>query len=265
MAGLLAAGLLAVLSGSARAADGLEVLAVSGAVRYRAPGSLELKDVRKGDSLAKDVRIKLEKGGSLQLKSPMGDELNLKDEGYLKLAELVPQGATQLRLDLFRGNVKSKVAELKPGSFFEVKTPVAVAGVRGTVFECQVANDGATMVAVEKGEVQVRDVEGASEPVQVKQGERASVQASGQVSVTSADGGTRSATTTASAASGAATSAAPAASAAEDLQEALSEISEAIVEQLQQKLDEQQVQKLEEAVKAQQQSLRIQVEIKDRE
>lgn len=53
----------------------------------------------------------------------------------------------------------SVTKRITPGSQFEVETPAAVAGVRGTKFEVSVAPTGATTVYVEEGVVEVRGLQ----------------------------------------------------------------------------------------------------------
>jgi len=59
-------------------------------------------------------------------------------------------------IEVTTGRIWASVEKLKPGSKFEVKTPSAVATVRGTAFEISVAPDGTTTVKTTEGEVLVQ-------------------------------------------------------------------------------------------------------------
>lgn len=74
-------------------------------------------------------------------------------------ARLVVEQADTLRsLKLLWGKLWAKVAKLSSAQCrFQVETPTAVAGVRGTVFRVEVDPDSATRVAVEEGEVEVSE------------------------------------------------------------------------------------------------------------
>lgn len=199
---LLALLALAMILSVAPAAEGLEVLFSGGEVKYRPPAdaagaapagesekSREQKDVvsvKKGDVLAEDGRIMMGDGAELELRSAMGDVMKFKDKCYVRISTLFRDGEKNksgLSLNLFRGNLKSQVAKLSQDSFFEVKTPVAVAGVRGTEFECTVEESGATVVEVQSGTIEIRDPEGVAPAVPVGVGQKASVSSSGAVKV----------------------------------------------------------------------------------
>jgi len=53
------------------------------------------------------------------------------------------------------GRFFAKVSKLTAKSTFQVETPTAVAGVRGTVFRVDIAEDSSSTVAVEEGEVEI--------------------------------------------------------------------------------------------------------------
>lgn len=61
-----------------------------------------------------------------------------------------------LLLELHRGVVRQALSKLPPGTSFEVATPQAILGVRGTVFSTSVRDDIETII-VHEGSVEVRD------------------------------------------------------------------------------------------------------------
>ncbi len=87
-------------------------------------------------------------------------ELAFLDGTSVRISEnarlLVQQADTLRSLKLLWGKLWAKVAKLSSAhSRFQVETPTAVAGVRGTEFRVEVDPDSATRVAVEEGEVEV--------------------------------------------------------------------------------------------------------------
>ncbi len=85
---------------------------------------------------AKDI-IKTDKTGSASIELPDGSVANIGPSSRLKMTSFVDKFNKQkkaIQLDLIIGAGKFKVNKLKGGETFLVKTPTAVAGVRGTEF-----------------------------------------------------------------------------------------------------------------------------------
>jgi len=78
----------------------------------------------------------------------------------VKEVEVEPDGAIRVRTNLTRGKIWSLVEKLKSEkSRYEVETPTAIAGVRGTTFMVNVDSDGrSSRIAVVEGEVGVRSM-----------------------------------------------------------------------------------------------------------
>jgi hypothetical protein len=74
--------------------------------------------------------------GYAELELADGSVLRLAPESSLRLGvvALNAQGKRQVQLEVLRGTIEAEVAKGGPGSIFEMKTPTAVAGVRGTSF-----------------------------------------------------------------------------------------------------------------------------------
>jgi len=87
--------------------------------------------------------IVFEKTGTVELKGPARfkiEKATIEDE------------KTETVTFLEQGKLRAKVRKLaESGSIFQIKTPVAVATVRGTIFSLGVALTGATILAVTKG------------------------------------------------------------------------------------------------------------------
>ncbi len=89
-------------------------------------------------------------------------ELSFVDGTSIRISEqcrlAVDQADTLRSLKLLWGKLWAKVAKMSSSKTrFQVETPTAVAGVRGTIFRVEVETDSATKVAVEEGEVEIYD------------------------------------------------------------------------------------------------------------
>jgi hypothetical protein len=165
-------------------AASFKVVETKGSPFYRPAGSLKKATFSKGAALEPGGRIKMANGDFVKLTTPMGDSIELSGSTYIKLDQLdSTKGATKVSLELFKGLATNKVAKLGKESSFSIRTPSAVAGVRGTEFQVAVSESGETEVAVMEGEVGVSDADGTSEPVPVTAGKSAKVNKSGGVSV----------------------------------------------------------------------------------
>ena len=166
-------------------ADAFKVAEVKGAPLYRAKGQLKAITIVEGAELIPGGRIKMKDGEFLKLSTPMGDDIQLSGKTYMRLEALssTANGKSVCQLELFQGIAKNKVHKLQADSVYTVRTPTAVAGVRGTEFQCEVAETGETEVFVLEGEVEVESTSGDGESVSVGSGEKAKVKTSGSVAV----------------------------------------------------------------------------------
>jgi hypothetical protein len=107
-------------------------------------------------------------GSQAELKMEQGHNMTLREKSTLKVDA---QRGQEARFSLLLGRVRSFVAKLQPQSKFEIKTPVAVASVRGTVFELEVLENQTSRLSVLEGVVNYRDLAGIGAEVQVLQGQ----------------------------------------------------------------------------------------------
>lgn len=112
---------------------------------------------------------------------PDGTQVRLEKGGKLVLAEEGP-GVVVFRL--LAGKAWARVAKNR-GRRFEIRTPVAVAAVRGTEFTVEINDDGQTVTQVLEGVVAVTPLR-ADKPV----GRETLVQKGESVSVSEEDGET---------------------------------------------------------------------------
>lgn len=112
-----------------------------------------------GDTLGDGQAIDVPARGFLTLRLPDGSLLHLDAGTRLRIAELRdPRRAGELRarFDLQRGRVESVVKPQQPGSRHDVRTPLAVAGVRGTRFGVALDEQGTAMLSdVTQGRIEI--------------------------------------------------------------------------------------------------------------
>jgi hypothetical protein len=96
----------------------------------------------------------IETGDKSSVIVQVGDELLVRFEANTKVVVTSIKDIAKREINLEKGKVLSSVQKLKKGNEYFVKTPTAVASVRGTEFLTDYA-DGKTIVAVGKGKVSV--------------------------------------------------------------------------------------------------------------
>lgn len=113
-----------------------------------------------GQRLEEGARIEIGDGGFVSLRLADGSEVRLSTGTTLRLRELRHEpasGRAQSSLELQRGRVDATVPALRPGtrSRFDVRTPLAVGGVRGTTFGVSAGQQGEFIGDVREGSIQV--------------------------------------------------------------------------------------------------------------
>ncbi len=107
-----------------------------GKVDVRHAGSRQWEPGRESMVLTKGAKIKTGKDGRLELILLDGSNIQLKENSSLTIRNLGinSRGNRDTLLECRRGKLRIEVMELDAASSFKIKTPVAVAGVRGTLF-----------------------------------------------------------------------------------------------------------------------------------
>ncbi len=111
------------------------------------PRSIAIKEIVKDGDV-------IETGDKSSVVVQVGDELLVRFEENTKVVVTSITNIAKREITLDKGKVLSSVTKLKKGNEYFVKTPTAVASVRGTQFLTDYA-DGKTVVAVGKGRVSV--------------------------------------------------------------------------------------------------------------
>lgn len=164
-----------------------------------------------GQTVSKDATIEVKNNSMAVLQFASAASITLKANSVLSIANLSKNdsGKPVIELSQNTGSSFSKIA--KGQSEFSIKTPTAVAGVRGTSFELVVGNGKTTQIKLLEGKVQVskpdatkeemaaapvveagQKVEataaGVAKPVEITEAEKSSLQAMNTVEIAPASG-----------------------------------------------------------------------------
>ena len=135
------------------------VTALEGRAQVFAKAGGPGRNLKKGDHLGKDQEIRVGERSRIELRFPDGTVMRLSEGSRLSLNEVLFSGKTQrknVKVGLGVGKLWANVRKLMtPDSAVEVKTTNAVAGVRGTVYRVNVAEDKSALVKVYDGSVYV--------------------------------------------------------------------------------------------------------------
>ncbi len=154
-----------ILPGAALAQTSGKLTQAQGAVFVKEGESAEVPG-KVGATLAGGSRIRTGPDGQAEVVFPDGSKLQVRPSTSVALSG-AKRAEQKSSVVLFFGRVWSKVTRSVGGeTSYEVNTPNAVAGVRGTEFETAVADDGTAKVVVTEGKVAVgSDVDSESEEV----------------------------------------------------------------------------------------------------
>lgn len=150
--------LLALAAGTAaRAADEAECFSVSGTVEFAKKGSSAWMPLIKGVLIAPGNTVRTGANSTAVLRWFDGNVVKVGPSSLFTIDSLSRNGAAETsKLDLVQGSVYAKSKKIKAGeSNFEIKTPTAVAGVRGTEFLAEIAEGGKSIFAVADGQISV--------------------------------------------------------------------------------------------------------------
>lgn len=144
--------LLALVCAAAQAAAvKAKFVTVKGDVKARASASASWQAVKAGDAVAEGAQVKSGANSEATIGWGNGNVLKVKALSQITVTGFSSAGGSSTsNVTLDSGKVYAKAGKLSKGSSFQVKTPTAVAGVRGTDFECS-----ETSVAVVEGTVTV--------------------------------------------------------------------------------------------------------------
>jgi hypothetical protein len=109
-----------------------------------------------GDTLPRDSTIKVRESSYCELQFGNTAVIRISENTDVRLEQLVLGAeASQVGVKLDTGSVLAKVSKLSGKDTFQIRTGVAVCGVRGTEFGVSAARDGRTVLKVKSGKVAV--------------------------------------------------------------------------------------------------------------
>lgn len=152
----LALALIAVQCGKKTeetAADrSMVVVFVTGDVRVIHTDTKAEEPLKVGNIVKANDQIKTSRG-SVDLQTRTGSAVRIREYSTLTVASLAGASGGETRLSMKQGGILANVKKASASEEFNVVTPTAVAGVRGTKFSVQVAEDGGPRVKVVEGKV----------------------------------------------------------------------------------------------------------------
>ena len=123
------------------------VAKLSGSVKIIPKGASEARNASLHDILGEGDRIETGENGYIEIRLDNNNAINLKPNTKLTIVRLVINPETGEFDNIFEvtlGNVKARIENLKGSSKFEVKTPQAICGARGTIMYVGVSNGSTT-------------------------------------------------------------------------------------------------------------------------
>lgn len=159
-----------MFSTAALQAVNFKVKNVMGKAQHRNIKSTKWNTVKIGDIINENHRIRVANKAVVMLMSENGSIITLKDQTIFDVSQLISDSEKSVsRFRLYYGKFKAVVNKLKSDkSKWEIMTPTAVVGVRGTVLGIHVNNMLKNEIAVFKGKVEVRNNRNIGKPVMVE-------------------------------------------------------------------------------------------------
>jgi hypothetical protein len=114
------------------------VLSVSGSVRIYTQGAGDWRDASQGDTIGEGDLLQTGEDAKAQLRLSNGNTLLVQpgtELAFVTLKQDAVTGDYENTFEMSRGRVSSVVEKLSTRSTFQLKTPTAVCGVRGTVLD----------------------------------------------------------------------------------------------------------------------------------
>ena len=152
---------------------------------YGTPPQAQRAPLYRADDLFADELVETVENGALHIRFLDDTRLRLGSSSRVTLDSFVYDPSTnagEMVADLGEGVFRFITGKLNKEGF-QVRTPVAVIGVRGTDFTVGVGADGTTVVAVAEGSVVVTATVGAGGSASVGAGQVATADVTGQVNV----------------------------------------------------------------------------------
>jgi len=158
------------------------ITAASGAVKVRRVKALFWENAKVGQEIAEGDHIRTGRDGQVKIEFADGNTMYIKKNSVVIVEALARDGDTGKYDAVFkttRARIKAQIDEKKDLNTFEIRTPVVVCGVRGTVLYLT-AGPGFADVFVERGNVFLRSPVSGEER-ELPQGMATQADRSGQI------------------------------------------------------------------------------------
>jgi hypothetical protein len=136
-----------------------KVTAISGVAKWRNAKTIFWEDLKLGQEVRQGDHIRTEKDGQVKVEFTNGNVLFLKSHSQIFIDTLnleKESGKYETVFKTKQARIKAEVNDRENLKTFEVRTPVAVAGARGTIF-CMNVTPTSSEVFVEQGAVSFRN------------------------------------------------------------------------------------------------------------
>lgn len=144
---------LLALACAAHAQEVGQVEQVEGAPEVIRAGTSQWVPVRPADALSVGDQLRTREGAKISMRLNDGSVLTLAEKTVMTIDDqtLQPSGQNTSIFSLLLGKMRALVSDRyqEPGSRFEVHTPTAVAGVRGTEFVAETTADESKFFGLE--------------------------------------------------------------------------------------------------------------------
>ncbi|MBL8993026.1 MAG: FecR domain-containing protein, partial [Spirochaetia bacterium] len=134
--------------------ENLRVGRMIGSVRFALRGNAELMTLRPGQSVPANSSVVTGSNSSVDLHFPDGSVISVAPNTRFRLDRLASVSNTQSgSFGIDYGKILSKISKLNKARDLQFTTPMAIAGVRGTIFGIDVAQAGEAKLLVTEGAV----------------------------------------------------------------------------------------------------------------
>lgn len=162
------------LSWAAEPALALNVRTMTGRAEVKRSGRTDWRPIDGSMALKEGDTLRTGPAGKAELRMGEGHRLSVREKTTLTV---VSGGKSlQYRFHVLAGRVRAFVHKLGPKGRFEIRTPLAVAAVRGTEFEMEVFNRGTSRLSVVEGVVSFKDLDGLFNEVSVVKGQSVTIE-----------------------------------------------------------------------------------------
>ncbi len=151
-------------------APAAKLMSMKGSVTIKTKNDPQFKKATVSSKLSGDTYIKTEAKSTADIMLVGGSVLTVKESSMVLINDmLIKKDKGKNSIGVCFGKVDVAVKKLSKDETFNVMSPSAVLGVRGTKFEVETLNDGSSVVKVDEGVVQVDGDKGASASVKANQ------------------------------------------------------------------------------------------------